>query len=64
VAGAIAAGPVGAAIGAAANAVLEKPLGEIAAKTYRVTGPWKDPEVEVVRRDQGRAQAATAPPTG
>jgi uncharacterized protein YhdP len=64
VAGAIAAGPVGAAIGAAANAVLAKPLGEIAAKTYRVTGPWKDPDVEVMRRDQGRAQAASAPPSG
>ena len=47
VAGAIAGGPVGAAIGAAANAVLKKPLGQLAAKTYRVTGPWKDPKVEV-----------------
>jgi uncharacterized protein (TIGR02099 family) len=63
VAGAIAGGPVGAAIGAAANAVLNKPLGQIAAKTYRVTGPWKDPEVEVLKRDQGRA-AAAAPPAG
>lgn len=49
--GAIAAGPVGAAIGAAANAVLRKPLGELAAKTYRVTGPWKEPKVEVVTRE-------------
>lgn len=48
VAGALAGGPVGAAIGAAANAVLRKPLGQLAAKTYRVTGPWKDPDVQVV----------------
>jgi uncharacterized protein (TIGR02099 family) len=65
VAGAIAGGPVGAAIGAAANAMLNKPLGQIAAKTYRVTGPWKDPKVEVVRRNQqGRAAADEAVPQG
>ena len=40
---------MGAAIGAAANAVLQKPLGEMTAKTYRVTGPWKDPKVDVIR---------------
>jgi uncharacterized protein (TIGR02099 family) len=63
--GAIAGGPVGAAIGAAANAVLRKPLGQLAAKTYRVTGPWKDPKVEVVSREQSRAAAArSAPPPG
>jgi uncharacterized protein YhdP len=61
VAGAIAGGPVGAAIGAAANAVLKKPLGQIAAKTYRVTGPWKDPKVEVRKR---AAQDASAAPHG
>lgn len=49
--GAITAGPVGAAVGALANAVLKKPLGELGAKTYHVTGPWKDPAVEVVDRD-------------
>ncbi|GAB3344800.1 YhdP family protein [Marilutibacter aestuarii] len=62
--GAIAGGPVGAAIGAAANAVLEKPIGQIAGKTYRVTGPWKAPRVEVQTREQGRAAARSAPPTG
>lgn len=62
VAGAIAGGPIGAAIGAAANAVLKKPLGQMAAKTYRVTGPWKQPRVEVIGRQQGRA--ATPPATG
>jgi uncharacterized protein (TIGR02099 family) len=63
--GAIAAGPVGAAIGAAANAVLRKPLGQLAAKTYRVTGPWKDPKVEVVSREQSRtATTPDVPPPG
>jgi uncharacterized protein YhdP len=55
--GAIAGGPVGAAIGAAANAMLRKPLGQLAAKSYRVTGPWKEPKVEVASR-----AAAPAPP--
>ena len=58
VVGAVAAGPLGAAIGAAANAVLRKPLGELGAKTYRVTGPWKDPKVEVISREQSRVRAA------
>ncbi len=64
VAGALAGGPVGAAIGAAANAVLKKPLGQMAAKTYRVTGPWKEPKVEVIGREQGRAPRPPAPPAG
>jgi uncharacterized protein (TIGR02099 family) len=59
--GALAGGPVGAAIGAAANAVLRKPLGQIGAKTYRVTGPWSDPEVEVMSREQTRIQVAARP---
>jgi uncharacterized protein (TIGR02099 family) len=62
--GAVAGGPVGAAIGAAANAVLQKPLGAIGAKTYRVTGPWKEPKVEVISREQSRVSTATAPPAG
>ena len=57
-AGALAGGPVGAAIGAAANAVLKKPLGQLTARTYRVTGPWKDPKVEVISRDQSRVRAS------
>lgn len=64
VAGALAGGPVGAAIGAAANAVLKKPLGQVAAKTYRVTGPWKEPKVEVIGREQGRVSRSQAPAAG
>ena len=62
--GAIAGGPVGAAIGAAANAVLQKPLGQMSTKVYRVTGPWTEPKVEVLSRDQGRASATPVPPAG
>ena len=58
--GAIAAGPVGAAIGAAANAVLQKPLGLITARTYKVTGPWAEPKVEVISREQSRQSAGGA----
>lgn len=61
--GAIAAGPVGAAVGAVANAVLDKPLQGIGSRTYRVTGPWKSPKVETI--DRARApttQPAVEPP--
>ncbi len=61
VVGAVAGGPLGAAVGAAANAVLRKPLGELGAKTYRVTGPWKDPEVELIR-EASRIQAPARVP--
>jgi uncharacterized protein (TIGR02099 family) len=53
--GAITAGPVGAAVGAVANAVLKRPLGEFGARVYRVTGPWKDPKVEVASRTPPQA---------
>ena len=62
VVGAVAGGPVGAAVGAAANAVLGKPLGEIGSKTYKVTGPWKDPKVEVVERDAARVPPPAVSP--
>jgi hypothetical protein len=63
---AIAGGPGGAAIGAAANAGLRKPLGPRAAKSYRVTGPGQEPKVEVVSREAAPAvppAPAPAPPS-
>ncbi len=51
VAGAVAGGPIGAAIGAVAGQILKKPLGQMAAKTYHVTGPWSDPHVESVDKN-------------
>ncbi|WP_164972123.1 YhdP family protein [Luteimonas sp. YGD11-2] len=60
--GALAGGPIGAAVGAAAGSVLRRPLGEIGASTYRVTGPWSDPQVEVIRREPHRAETDAQPP--
>jgi len=62
VVGAVAGGPVGAALGAATNAVLSKPLGEIGARTYRVTGPWKEPKVDVVERERSSPSVKPATP--
>jgi uncharacterized protein (TIGR02099 family) len=62
VVGAFTGGPVGAAVGAAANAVLRKPLGEIGAKTYHVTGPWKDPKVDVTEHDEAPPAAPATDP--
>jgi uncharacterized protein (TIGR02099 family) len=60
--GAIAGGPVGAAIGAVAQAVLKKPLSQMTRKFYRVTGPWKNPDVQV---NQGEAETPQEqPPQG
>ncbi len=58
--GAVAGGPLGAAVGAVANAVLQKPLSEMGAKTYHVSGPWKQPRVEVLQREQSRAHTHDA----
>jgi uncharacterized protein YhdP len=41
--------------------MLKKPLGQLGAKTYRVTGPWKEPKVEVIGREQSRIPAARDP---
>ncbi len=59
--GALAGGPIGAAVGAMANAVLEKPLQGVGAKTYRVTGPWASPTVEVTARGAVPKPAAPLP---
>ncbi len=60
--GAVAGGPIGAAVGAVANAVLKKPLSAMGAKTYRVTGPWADPKVEVMSREESRLAPPSATP--
>lgn len=68
--GALAGGPVGAAVGAVANAVLQKPIGQMTAKHYRVTGPWSAPKVEVVgkpangRDPETSAEADARPRSG
>ena len=55
---------MGAAVGAVANAVFEKPLGRMGARVYHVTGPWKDPKVVVEGKDAPAAPEATSPPPG
>jgi uncharacterized protein (TIGR02099 family) len=51
-------GPAGAAVGVAAQAVLQKPLKQTARTVYHVTGPWKKPKVDVV--EKGPAKPANA----
>jgi uncharacterized protein YhdP len=48
--GAIAGGPVGAAVGAVAQAVLQQPLKQAARTVYRISGPWKEPKVDVLEK--------------
>lgn len=50
VVGAITAGPAGAAIGAVAQALLNRPFKEMSRTVYHVTGAWKSPQVDVVER--------------
>jgi uncharacterized protein YhdP len=58
--GLLAAGPVGAAVGVVAQAVLNKPLKQTTRVVYHVTGPWKDPVVEVVEKGAPKDGAAAA----
>ena len=48
--GALAAGPAGAAIGAVAQAVLQRPLKQMARTVYRVHGGWAKPDIEVIEK--------------
>ena len=50
VVGALAAGPAGAAIGAVAQAVLQRPMKEMTRVVYQVGGSWDAPQIEVVER--------------
>jgi uncharacterized protein (TIGR02099 family) len=59
--GAIAGGPVGAAVGAVAQAVLQQPLKEAARTVYRVSGPWTEPNVEVIEKGPPPVQQRPAP---
>lgn len=62
--GAIAGGPVGAAMGAVAQAVLQQPLKQAGRTVYRVTGPWANPDVQVVERGPPRVTPADPKPAG
>lgn len=63
--GAMTAGPVGAALGAVAQAVFQIPLKQATRTVYSVQGPWLQPEVTVIERGPRRpsSPAPTLPAT-
>lgn len=54
VVGALAGGPAGAALGAVAQSVLQKPLGQMSRTLYRLTGSWDEPNTEIIERGPAR----------
>jgi len=58
--GLLAGGPAGAAVGAMAQAVLQRPLKQTTRIVYRVTGPWQKPLVKVIEKGPSRAPATDA----
>ena len=52
--GMLAGGPIGAAVGAVAQAVFQKPLKQTTRVVYRVTGPWSKPKVDVIEKGPSR----------
>ena len=66
VAGAIAGGPIGAAVGAAAAFLTEKllnrNLGSAIQSQYTITGPWSDPVIEKLTADDDPEEPAGATP--
>ena len=61
--GMLTAGPAGAAVGVAAQAVLQKPLKQTARTVYHVTGPWKKPKVDVVEKGPAKSSNTNKPAT-
>jgi len=62
VVGALAAGPAGAALGAVAQAVLQRPMKQMTRVLYRVRGTWDAPQIEILER--GPAPRAPLGPPG
>jgi len=60
--GLITAGPAGAAVGAMAQAVLQKPLKQTTRVVYHVSGSWKQPKVVVTERGPPSSGAGGARP--
>ena len=61
--GMLAGGPIGAAVGAVAQAVLQKPLKQTTRTVYRITGPWSKPKVDVIEKGPARNTAEKPPPS-
>lgn len=59
--GALAGGPVGAAVGAVANAVLDRPMQDLGARSYRIRGAWQAPQVEAQARPAPLPRARERP---
>lgn len=58
--GLLAGGPAGAAVGAMAQAVLQRPLKQTTRVVYKVSGPWAKPVTKIIERGPARPPA---PPT-
>lgn len=61
--GLIAGGPAGAAVGAVAQAMFQKPLKQTARVVYRVTGPWEKPVVKVIEKGPAKSPSAATEST-
>jgi uncharacterized protein (TIGR02099 family) len=61
VVGALAAGPAGAALGAVAQAVLQKPFKQITRTLYSVNGSWDRPDIDIIERGPARPAAPGEP---
>jgi len=55
-------GPAGAAVGAVAQGVFNKPLKQSTRVVYHVTGPWEKPDVKVIEKGPAKAGAGAAKP--
>ena len=54
VVGALAAGPAGAAIGAVAQAILQRPMKQIGRTLYQINGSWEEPLIDTLERGPAR----------
>ena len=61
--GLIAGGPAGAAVGAMAQAVLQRPLKQSTRVVYRVSGPWAKPVTKIIERGPSKSPALPAKPS-
>jgi uncharacterized protein YhdP len=60
--GALTAGPAGAAVGAVAQAVLQRPMKQMNRTLYQVGGGWDAPDIEVIERGPARAEPSPIDP--
>jgi len=58
--GVLAGGPVGAAAGLVLQSILERPMRGLAEASYTITGPWSEPQMELVgaRASGGNSEAS------